>query len=193
MLATAAAIGAMSAASFAIWLMLPASAINGGMWFFLFLVTLCYGLYLWQQPGYDQLDARQWAHRSLLFLAGFAVFWIAGIFYAYSHGVRDGSALLFQENGGFLLVFILGLPIVLATGGGAVRAWILKVPELPGLGGMTVNERLAYFRLFPRFDAAVKARDKQEVIAVLLKAGFSAEQAEYTASTVLGSPGRYGY
>ena len=84
------------------------------MWLFLFAGTVCYGLYMWQQPGYDRLSAGQRAGRSVLFLASFAIFWIAGIAYAYSRGVRDDSALLFQENGGFLLVFIIGLPMILA-------------------------------------------------------------------------------
>jgi len=183
----------MSAVSLGIWLALPADAVNGGMWLFLFAITVGYGLYMWQKPGFDRLSAREWAGRSLLFLVAFALFWGAGIAYAYSRGVRNGSALFFQENGGFLLLFVLGLPIVLAMGGGAVRAWMLGVPELPGPAGMSVNERLAYLGLFPRFEAAVKARNEQDVIDVLSRAGFTREQAEQTASTVLRSPQLYGF
>lgn len=59
--------------------------------------------------------------------------------------------------------------------------------------GMTVNERLAHFELFPAFDAAVRARDKPGMVDVLMKAAFSREQAEYTATTVLKNPEHYGY
>jgi hypothetical protein len=61
------------------------------------------------------------------------------------------------------------------------------------IAGMTVNERLAHFGLFADFESAVRARDKSAVIAVLLKARFTVEQAEYTATTLLHAPYRYGY
>ena len=63
----------------------------------------------------------------------------------------------------------------------------------PNIAGMTVNERLVHFGLFQEFDAAVRARDKSAVIAVLLKAKFTPQQAKYTATTVLSAPRRYGY
>lgn len=34
--------------------------------------------------------------------------------------------------------------------------------------GMTVNERLHHFNLFPAFDAAVQARDRKRIVAVLM-------------------------
>jgi hypothetical protein len=67
------------------------------------------------------------------------------------------------------------------------------VTDDPRVGGMTVNERLAHFGLFAAFEAAMKARDKAAVVAVLLQAELTPEQADYTATTVLRSPARYGY
>jgi len=61
------------------------------------------------------------------------------------------------------------------------------------IAGMTVNERLGHFGLLLEFEAAVRARDKSAVIAVLLKAKFTPQQAEYTATTVLRAPRSYGY
>jgi hypothetical protein len=61
------------------------------------------------------------------------------------------------------------------------------------IGAMTVNERLVHFGLFPRFEAAVKARDKAAIVAVLVEAGFTPQQAEYTTSMLLSAPSRYGY
>ena len=58
---------------------------------------------------------------------------------------------------------------------------------------MTVNERLYHFGLFSDFDAAVRARDKPAVIAVLLRAQFTPQQADNTATKVLAAPERYGY
>ena len=61
------------------------------------------------------------------------------------------------------------------------------------IGGMTVNERLAHFGLAAEFDAAARSRDKAAMIAVLRKARFTEEQAEYTSTQILSAPGRYGY
>ena len=191
--ASSAGVAAMGAMSLAIWLLLPAGATNGGMWLMFFLFTAAFALFLWQQSPYRSFTARKWGGFSLLFLAGFAVFWVAGIAYAYSRGVRDATAMLFEENGGFMLVLVLGLPLVLACAGGAVRASILKTAPVATLGAMTVNEQLALHGLFAAFDAAVATRDKSKVVAVLLKAQFTPEQAEYTASSLLRSPEKYGY
>jgi hypothetical protein len=67
------------------------------------------------------------------------------------------------------------------------------VDDRQAIKGMTVNERLAHFELFPAFDAAVRARDKPGMLDVLMKAGFSREQAEYTAPTVLKNREHYGH
>ena len=65
--------------------------------------------------------------------------------------------------------------------------------EPSNLGAMTVNERLSHFGLVSAFDTAIKARDKSAAISILMQAGLSAEQAEYTASQTLKAPARYGY
>jgi len=61
------------------------------------------------------------------------------------------------------------------------------------VAAMTVNERLAHFGLFGRFDAAVKSRDKTAVVEVLIQLELSREDAEQIASTVLRTPEKYGY
>jgi hypothetical protein len=65
--------------------------------------------------------------------------------------------------------------------------------EAPNIEGMTVNERLFHFGLVPAFDEAVRSRKLEAVIAVLRQARFSQSQAEYTATTLLANPERYGY
>ncbi len=59
--------------------------------------------------------------------------------------------------------------------------------------GMTVNERLFHLGLFPQFEAAARARSKPDIVAVLIEAGFTPEQAQGTASALLAAPERYGY
>ena len=63
----------------------------------------------------------------------------------------------------------------------------------PNIGGMTVNERLVHFGLLADFDEAIAARDKAAAVAVLVRARFTPEQADYTASKVLSAPERYGH
>jgi aminoglycoside 6'-N-acetyltransferase I len=63
----------------------------------------------------------------------------------------------------------------------------------PSIAGMTVNERLHHFGLLATFDDAIRVRDKAAAVATLIRARFSPEQAEYTASQVLSAPNRYGY
>jgi hypothetical protein len=54
------------------------------------------------------------------------------------------------------------------------------------VSGMTVNERLAHFGLFPQFDAAVAARDPEALVAVLVRARLSPQQASQSAAAILG-------
>lgn len=65
--------------------------------------------------------------------------------------------------------------------------------EAPDINGMTVNERLFHFGLVQAFDEAMRARQAEAVIAVLRQAQFSQAQAEYTATTMLQNPERYGH
>lgn len=57
---------------------------------------------------------------------------------------------------------------------------------------MTVNERLSHFGLIPEFDAAVASRDTEAIVAVLVRAGLTPEQAQETASVAVANPWRYG-
>lgn len=61
------------------------------------------------------------------------------------------------------------------------------------LKGMTVNERLFELGLMDEFDQAAHARDRIALIATLIKAEFSEEQAQQTIGTLLASPERYGF
>lgn len=64
--------------------------------------------------------------------------------------------------------------------------------EQSSVGGMTVNERLFHFGLFEKFDDAVRAKDVQCLVQVLLLAKLSEEQALQTATAVMEDPKRYG-
>lgn len=60
------------------------------------------------------------------------------------------------------------------------------------VAAMTVNERLSHFSLFEEFEDAVLSRDHRSVVAVLLRARLTQDQAHETATVVLEDPGRYG-
>lgn len=60
------------------------------------------------------------------------------------------------------------------------------------IAGMTVNERLAHFRLFDAFDAAVASRNLSSVVAVLQQAMLTEQQAHETAAAIVANPRFYG-
>jgi hypothetical protein len=60
-------------------------------------------------------------------------------------------------------------------------------------GALTVNERLQAAGLQDEFDAAIRARDAQKAVAVLVRAGFSAVQANGTVQAIFKRPAYYGY
>lgn len=68
-----------------------------------------------------------------------------------------------------------------------------SVPVDEKIAGMTVNERLHHFNLFPAFEAAAKARDRQRLIGILQEAKFTLAQAAETAAVLLANPKKYGY
>jgi len=55
--------------------------------------------------------------------------------------------------------------------------------------GLTVNERLFEAGLMDAFDAAARARDRAEVIRLLIEVGV--EDAEWSADTILERPERW--
>jgi hypothetical protein len=59
--------------------------------------------------------------------------------------------------------------------------------------GFTVNERLFGAGAMPEFDAAVRERDREAMIAVLVRAGLPQPSATATSDTILANPQRYGY
>lgn len=63
----------------------------------------------------------------------------------------------------------------------------------PDYSGMTVNERLVVSGLMPEFEAAMRARDRARIMAVLERVALSREDAAFTADTILGNPKRYGF
>lgn len=65
--------------------------------------------------------------------------------------------------------------------------------DADNLEGMTVNERLFNLGLMEAFDEAVRSGKLEAVLAVLQSAKFSDSQAQYTATTILANPKRYGY
>lgn len=62
--------------------------------------------------------------------------------------------------------------------------WMLSEKSGVEIRGMTVNERLRFFGLFPEFDAAVASKSQSAIEAVLLAAHFTEAQATQTAAAV---------
>ena len=58
---------------------------------------------------------------------------------------------------------------------------------------MTVNERLFACGLIDRWNAAVRARNREEMISLLGEAAFATEHAVSTTDTVLANPVKYGF
>jgi hypothetical protein len=59
--------------------------------------------------------------------------------------------------------------------------------------GMTVNERLFILGLAHRFDRAIKNRNREVSVSLLLEAKFTPEQAEETVSSIFKEPKKYCY
>ena len=68
----------------------------------------------------------------------------------------------------------------------------MSAADKPDFAGMTVNERLYAAGLMDEFDAALRARDRARIIAVLERVALSKEDATFSADTILGNPKRYG-
>lgn len=58
---------------------------------------------------------------------------------------------------------------------------------------MTVNERLAYFKLFDALDTAVASRRLSDITKVLLEAQLTVDQAHQTAIAILDNPAQYSF
>jgi len=69
----------------------------------------------------------------------------------------------------------------------------MNIPSKEELKGMTVNERLFSCGLFDDWDIAVKNRDKNEMIKILIKTELTQEQALETTTTILENPKKYGF
>jgi hypothetical protein len=68
-----------------------------------------------------------------------------------------------------------------------------KRPTDEELGGMTVNERLVACGMLSQWDAAVAARDREQMIAVLRSVALSEKQAALTTDALLKNPKKYGF
>ena len=60
-------------------------------------------------------------------------------------------------------------------------------------GGMTVNERLFVSGLIDEFDAAVRGRDRDAMIGVLMKVALTQKGVGQTTDVILADPSHYGY
>jgi hypothetical protein len=60
-------------------------------------------------------------------------------------------------------------------------------------GGMTVNEGLFVSGLRDEFDAAARDRDRDAMIAVLMKVALTPKGAAQTTDAILADPSHYGY
>ena len=65
--------------------------------------------------------------------------------------------------------------------------------QSPPLSGMTVNERLFTLGLLDEFDALVRRRKRDEMVALLKRAELSDVDAASCADAVLADPKRFGY
>jgi|JI10StandDraft_1071094.scaffolds.fasta_scaffold107959_3 hypothetical protein len=65
--------------------------------------------------------------------------------------------------------------------------------QVPGLSGMTVNERLFALGLVDEFDAAARRRSRDEMVALLRRAELSDNDAAASADAILADPARFGY
>jgi hypothetical protein len=61
------------------------------------------------------------------------------------------------------------------------------------LSGMTVNERLFACGLFDRWDAAARARNREEMISLLTQVALTRDQAVWSVDAVLANPVKYGF
>jgi hypothetical protein len=61
------------------------------------------------------------------------------------------------------------------------------------LSGMTVNERLGELGLFERWDEAVRQRDRDKMLRLMIACELGKDGAAQTVDTILGSPEKYGF
>ena len=66
-------------------------------------------------------------------------------------------------------------------------------PSRSNYGGMTVNERLFVAGLLHEFDEAVRGRDRDAMIAILMKVALTQTGAAQTTDAILAHPSHYGY
>jgi hypothetical protein len=59
--------------------------------------------------------------------------------------------------------------------------------------GMTVNERLHEAKLLDVFDRACRARERDEILRLLLEVHLTPADAASSADAILKDPKRYGY
>lgn len=59
--------------------------------------------------------------------------------------------------------------------------------------GKTLNERLVEAELIDDFGNAVKKRDSEKIVDILLKVNIEQSEAEQTAKTILENPSNYGF
>ena len=65
--------------------------------------------------------------------------------------------------------------------------------QKPKFAGMTVNERLVVAGLLQQWDKSVKARDRDEMIAILKRVDLPETESARIADSVLANPTKYGF
>lgn len=75
--------------------------------------------------------------------------------------------------------------------GVAMPSWRMDEQDEPSLAGMTINERLFHVGILNKWKAAVRRRDRQEMIALLEQVEVTDPQL--TVDTVLTDPQAYGF
>ena len=66
-------------------------------------------------------------------------------------------------------------------------------PKESRYGGMTVNERLFATALFDQWDIAIRARDRERAIEILMRVELTSTEAAETTDAVLTNPAFYGF
>jgi hypothetical protein len=67
----------------------------------------------------------------------------------------------------------------------------MEEQKISNLGGMTVNERLIVTGLLDRWDAAVRKRDRREMLEILVQIEIT--EPAPTVDAVLADPQRFGF
>lgn len=66
-------------------------------------------------------------------------------------------------------------------------------PTEQDLAGMSLSERLMACDLFEQWDDAVTAKNKDEMVSLLVETSLTERKAKQTAKAILADPSAYGF